>query len=61
MGQLDVAEGLRVQPLGLLWESIRERWGKPLVVTRLDRDRVLHYEATVPTIYGDMTVMGTAI
>ena len=60
-GQLDVAEGLRVQPPAQLWEAIQERWGKPLVVTRLDRDRVLHYETTVPTIYGDMTVTGTAI
>ena len=60
-GQLDVAEGLRVQPPAQLWEAIYERWGRPLMVTRLDRDRVLHYEATVPTIYGDMTVTGTAI
>ena len=31
-GQLDVAEGLRVQPPGLLWEAIQERWGRPLVI-----------------------------
>ena len=42
-------------------EGADEVTGPPSVETRLDRDRVLHYEATVPTIYGDMTVRGTAI
>ena len=31
-GQLDVAEGLRVQPPAQLWEAIYERWGRPLVI-----------------------------
>ena len=39
MGQLDVAEGLRVQPPAQLWEGIRERWGRPLVVV-CDRFRL---------------------
>ena len=29
-GILDVAEGLRVQPPGQLWDSIVERWGTPV-------------------------------
>ena len=31
-GQLDVATGLKVQPPAQLWEAIRERWGRPLVI-----------------------------
>ena len=31
-GQLDVCEGLYVQPPAILWESILARWGKPLVI-----------------------------
>ena len=46
MGQLDVAEGLRVQPPSLLWDMIRETWGKPLMVV-LDRFRLAEFEDAV--------------
>ena len=39
MGQLEIAEGLRVQPPAALWEMIRTTWGKPLMVV-LDRFRL---------------------
>ena len=32
LGMLDVAEGLRVQPPALVWESIREKWGTPKMI-----------------------------
>ena len=32
MGCLDIADGLRVQPPALLWESIRDRWGTPAAI-----------------------------
>ena len=38
-GILDVAEGLRVQPPGQLWESIIEQWGTPVRVV-CDRFRL---------------------
>ena len=45
-GQLEVAEGLRVQPPSALWEMIRSTWGKPLVVV-LDRFRLAEFEDAV--------------
>ena len=39
MGQLDVAEGLRVQPVLQVWQAIRERWGKPRLIV-CDRFRL---------------------
>ena len=27
MGQLEIAEGLRVQPPGILWDCIQSKWG----------------------------------
>ena len=38
-GQLRVADGLRVQPPGQLWETVRETWGQP-VNTVCDRFRL---------------------
>ena len=32
MGQLEIAEGLQVQPPGQLWASIRARWGRPRII-----------------------------
>ena len=46
MGQLDVAEGLRVQPPAALWDLIRTTWGKPQVVV-LDRFRLAEFEDAV--------------
>ena len=46
MGQLEVAEGLRVQPPAALWELIRETWGKPQVIV-CDRFRLAEFEDVV--------------
>ena len=46
LGQLGVAEGLRVQPPGQLWASIRARWGKPKVII-LDRFRLAEMQDAV--------------
>ena len=46
MGQLEIAEGLRVQPPAALWEMIRTTWGKPLMVV-LDRFRLAEFEDAV--------------
>ena len=43
MGQLEVAEGLRVQPPVAMWDLIRATWGKPQVVV-LDRFRLAEFE-----------------
>ena len=45
-GQLEIAEGLRVQPPKLLWESIRSTWGRPQVVI-CDRFRLAELEDAV--------------
>ena len=47
-GQLDVATGLKVQPPAQLWEAIRERWGRPLVII-CDRFRLAELEDAVKT------------
>ena len=46
MGQLEIAEGLRVQPPGALWDLIRATWGKPQVVV-LDRFRLAEFQDAV--------------
>ena len=46
MGQLEIAEGLRVQPPAALWDMIRTTWGKPLMVV-LDRFRLAEFEDAV--------------
>ena len=46
MGQLEVAEGLRVQPPSALWDMIRESWGKPLMIV-CDRFRLAEFEDAV--------------
>ena len=46
MGQLEVADGLRVQPPAALWDMIRTTWGKPQVVV-LDRFRLAEFEDAV--------------
>ena len=46
MGQLEIAENLRVQPPAALWEMIRTAWGKPQVVV-LDRFRLAEFEDAV--------------
>ena len=46
LGQLDVAEGLRVQPPVALWDTIRDTWGKPQLVV-LDRFRLAEFEDAV--------------
>ena len=43
MGQLEIAEGLRVQPPAQLWDMIRSTWGKPLLIV-LDRFRLSEFE-----------------
>ena len=43
MGQLEVAEGLRVQPPAAMWDLIRTAWGRPLIVV-LDRFRLAEFE-----------------
>ena len=46
VGQLEIAEGLRVQPPAALWDMIRTAWGRPLVVV-LDRFRLAEFEDAV--------------
>ena len=46
MGQLEVAEGLRVQPPSAMWDLIRSAWGKPQVIV-LDRFRLAEFEDAV--------------
>ena len=46
MGQLEVAEGLRVQPVAAMWDLIRTAWGKPQLVV-LDRFRLAEFEDAV--------------
>ena len=46
LGQLSIAEGLRVQPPAQLWASIRARWGKPKVII-LDRFRLAEMQDAV--------------
>ena len=46
MGQLEIAEGLRVQPVAAVWDLIRESWGKPQLVV-LDRFRLPEFEDAV--------------
>ena len=46
MGQLEVAEGLKVQPPAALWEMVKSAWGKPLLIV-LDRFRLAEFEDAV--------------
>ena len=46
MGQLDVAEGLRVQPPAALWGLITEAWGRPQLIV-CDRHRLAEFEDAV--------------
>ena len=46
LGQLDVAEGLRVQKPEQLWDMIRETWGKPQLIV-LDRFRLPEFQDAV--------------
>ena len=46
MGQLDVAEGLRVQKPEHLWDLIMETWGKPQLLV-LDRFRLSDFQDAV--------------
>ena len=46
MGQLEIAEGLRVQPPAALWDLIRETWGKPHLIV-LDRFRLAEFEDAI--------------
>ena len=46
MGQLEIAEGLKVQPPAALWDMIRTAWGKPQVIV-LDRFRLAEFEDAV--------------
>ena len=43
LGQLDVAEGLQVQPPSQLWDLIRDTWGRPKVLI-CDRFRLKELE-----------------
>ena len=45
-GQLTMADGLRVQPPALLWDSIRATWGKPKVII-CDRMRLAELQDAV--------------
>ena len=46
MGQLDIADGLRVQPPRQVWERIRDTWGKPKVII-CDRFRLAELQDAV--------------
>ena len=46
MGQLEIAEGLRVQPPAAMWDLIRATWGKPQLIV-LDRFRLAEFEDAV--------------
>ena len=46
LGQLEVAEGLRVQPPAAMWDLILESWGKPQVIV-LDRFRLAEFQDAV--------------
>ena len=43
MGQLTLAEGLKVPPPAMLWSMIQERWGKPTLIC-MDRFRLSEME-----------------
>ena len=43
LGQLEIAEGLRVQPPAAMWDMIRATWGKPLMIV-CDRFRLPELE-----------------
>ena len=45
-GQLEVAEGLRVQPPSMLWKMVMERWGRPQLVI-CDRFRLAELEDAI--------------
>ena len=45
-GQLEVAEGLKVQPPRMLWDFIMERWGRPALVI-CDRFRLAELEDAI--------------
>ena len=45
-GQLEVAEGLRVQPPSAMWDLIRESWGKPQLIV-LDRFRLAEFQDAI--------------
>ena len=45
-GQLEIAEGLQVQPLAAMWALIQSTWGKPLVIV-LDRFRLAEFQDCV--------------
>ena len=46
MGQLEISEGLRVQPPAQLWDMIRETWGTPRLIV-LDRFRLPEFQDVV--------------
>ena len=46
MGQLETAEGLRVQPPAQLWDMIRATWGQPQLIV-CDRFRLAELEDAV--------------
>ena len=46
-GRLEVADGLRVPPVGLLVDRIREEWGRPQVIL-CDRFRINELHDTLP-------------
>ena len=46
MGQLEIAEGLRVQPPAALWDMIRTAWGRPQMIV-CDRFRLAELEDVV--------------
>ena len=49
LGQLDVAEGLQVQPPSQLWDLIRDTWGRPKVLI-CDRFRLKELEDSVKNV-----------
>ena len=46
LGQLEVAEGLRVQKPEQLWDMIRESWGRPQLIV-LDRFRLAEFQDAI--------------
>ena len=45
-GQLEIAEGLQVQPLAAMWDLIQSTWGRPQVIV-LDRFRLAEFQDCV--------------
>ena len=59
-GLLSIAEGLRVQPVGQLWDHVIERWGWPALVV-CDRFRLPELEDVIGTGAPSQTIFRNEI